>query len=288
MGVRATRVSRTLHFIHAIPIAMSKFRHRSLVFAAVAVLGVGGYLVYQMASGKSAAVRPVAPVERVRSFTAAVNEYRAKKAQRPVVRFEPSRERLYRAMAEQAKDVKAELARGQWRWSPTVLAIEDPGHAAKNRRECDATLGKEITNRCGYRLDLVLERTDHGMGRVVFARATLLDEKPEPACPLYSECIAQGRMNEQVPLPDGALDHEAISQKVTASPPNPAMLDPVALTRTIGLMQDNLEHMKAQLDLNDPGSVHEIRRHEAILRYAAKRNEERRAELAAAQEARTQ
>jgi hypothetical protein len=259
-------------------------KRRWIAFAAIAVFAVAWAAIrkaprgrHAPAAGTSPAGRP--PLERVQSFAATIAEYHERRAQRPLPAFDVEKERLYRSLIEQPLDVRAELGRTKesWRWSPTVLAIEDPAFLAKKRLACDATLGKELVERCSYRLDMVVERGEREQGRIVFSRAAVVDERPEPICPFYAECIAEARLGEVIPLPPDARPHEAILQRLSLAHPSPAMLDPARSTRTFERLKIALAQLRVQVDLDDPASVHALRRHEAIVGYGDARARAHRA-----------
>jgi hypothetical protein len=188
----------------------------------------------------------------------------------------------YRRLADNPLPAKQRLRDGAYEWSPTVLKLEDRAWNAEKRRECGRLIGYDIERVCNYTIDMVLERTGAGAGTVKFARARVRDEEPEPACQPFADCIADIRVNEQLPLPPGGEREIAISQNLQSTPPPAHMLDVAVQDQVIAELKLALEQFKQDMDPGSPKDRHHLAQETDFLNYHVARVEELRRSTATA------
>jgi len=113
-----------------------------------------------------------------------------------------------RALADDTKDLDV-LAQQDPKWIPTQTWKLRHGGAspfAVAKEHCSMQHLHRMENLCKNDIDVVVERTDEGAGRVVYARPRYNDGMDDE-CRAYADCVAKnGWLGRESPLPPDPAD----------------------------------------------------------------------------------
>jgi hypothetical protein len=226
---------------------------------ALSLVGLASWVLWQRSSTKVAVdAAPAMNAERAARVAKALGAVRERHnaVLKTAAPFDVSRDKALRAALDQPENVKASMKKGDAKWMPTVLALENLSFARDERLECDRALGQEIESNCSFRLHVAVERT--GPNRGVVRRADGRPNANEAVCEAYAACRADGYLGKEMPLPAGGGDVYGIEQSLVTFPFRQELLDPGKVEADLQVMRQGLEENRATLDLNDPQNVYMI------------------------------
>lgn len=157
----------------------------------------------------------------------------------------PTEAAIEPAIAE-ARSLLGMVFDGQEQWLELAARLQDPRFVAPQRRACarHVSLTEAV---CNLRLFTVIEPAGERSGRIVHARAELVDRPNESnaeGCDRYAECLATIRVSQDVPVPSDERDLFAVFQLIHAEPQRPEMLDANKVREVIEIFEAAAEELE--------------------------------------------
>ncbi|GEM_PF-2858426 len=158
----------------------------------------------------------------------------------------PSDEELGKTLTHPV-NIKKELEAGNEKWLATVVSLEDLFFAREARLECASEVEGEVRNGCLYSLDMSVERTGPTQGVIRLANADASGNDGEPLCQLFAECLASGRLGQNVALPEGSQMAYGFKQRIFSPLADAELSDPIKLAEMIDTDRVLLDELKTKM-----------------------------------------
>lgn len=194
-----------------------------------------------------------------------------------------SPEQIEGALAER-RSLRRMFFDDQEQWLDTLVHLDDPAFAADDRLRCAARHGRSIST-CFYRVTMVISPIKAGVGEIVHAEATLIDpqlspspnSENHPACDAFTNCVAETRISERVPIPEDEKHVFALEQLYQSNQANPMLFRPNKVAEAISAIDETIDMMAEDENPNarDVWRRRKLQNTSSYLREHLRRLEER-------------
>jgi hypothetical protein len=175
-----------------------------------------------------------------------------------------------------APNLRGMFADGHHEWLETLVLMDDYGFVAEARLGCAARHAREIDS-CTFRLVTVVQPLEGEVGRVLHARAELVDpaESPTPRarnhpdCKAYVDCLADIRVEETLPIPPDRPDVFAFEELYGSSQVGPELLRADKVREMLPMLEQEIALFEAKEDRTMP-EEHKLRKVRNMARHLRK------------------